>query len=353
MASWHRFDTARDTSILCKSIGIKFNGEQETMVDAAHRTYVDQPSADPRQRYARASKPPSLARSARRYRGVAVPFWMALPALVAYAFVTLFPSGQGAVVAFSNWDGISSTYELIGFSNFERLFSDPRALGAFGNTLALAATVMFFQNGIGLALALALNSAVRSRNLLRVIFFAPVVLTPLVSGYIWSYMLAPQGGVNSALRSVGLNAMAHDWLGDPRFALGAVCVAIIWQFSGYSMVIFLAGLQAIPVELTEAAAIDGAGPARRFVSITLPLLNGAIVINLLLTLISGLGQFDQVIAMTNGGPGTSTETISTSIYKIGFQLGDYAYGTALALSMTVVVAVLAFAQYRLTSRQVR
>ncbi|MDT3318137.1 sugar ABC transporter permease [Microbacterium sp. KSW4-11] len=278
---------------------------------------------------------------------------MVLPAFVAYSFVTLVPSGQGAIVAFSDWNGISASYDLIGLDNFRRLLSDPRALGAFGNTLALAAVVMILQNVIGLGLALALNSAVRSRNLLRVIFFAPVVLTPLVSGYIWSYMLSPQGGLNSTLRSVGLEALAMDWLGDPRYALGAVCVAIIWQFSGYSMVIFLAGLQAIPVELTEAAAIDGAGPWRRFVSITLPLLNGAIVINLLLTLIGGLGQFDQVIAMTNGGPGTSTETISTTIYKIGFQLGDYSYGTALALAMTVVVAVLAFIQFRLTSRQVR
>ncbi|WP_439593816.1 carbohydrate ABC transporter permease [Microbacterium sp.] len=278
---------------------------------------------------------------------------MALPALIAYAFVTLIPSGQGAVVAFSDWDGISSSFELVGLANFERLLSDPRAIGAFGNTALLAIVVMLLQNAIGLALALALNSAVRTRNLLRVLFFAPVVLTPLVSGYIWSYILAPQGGLNSALRAVGLGGLTQDWLGDPRFALGSICVAIIWQFSGYSMVIFLAGLQAIPVELTEAAAIDGAGPVRRFASITFPLLNGAIVINLLLTLIGGLGQFDQVIAMTNGGPGTATETISTTIYKIGFQLGDYAYGTALALVMTIVVAILAAVQYRLTSRQVQ
>jgi raffinose/stachyose/melibiose transport system permease protein len=301
----------------------------------------------------RVSPQPPRKSPRKRYRGVAAPFWFAIPALGVYAFVTLVPSAQGALVAFSNWNGISPSFELIGWTNFSRLLSDPRAVGAIGNTALLALIVMLFQNAIGLALALALNSAVRTKNALRVIFFAPVVLTPLVSGYIWSYILAPRGGLNTALRASGLGSFAQDWLGDPDFALGSICVAIVWQFSGYSMVIFLAGLQAIPVELTEAAAIDGAGPMRRFWSITLPLLNGAIVINLLLTLIGGLSQFDQVVAMTNGGPGTATETVSTTIYKIGFQLGDYAYGTALALVMTVVVAVLAALQYRLTSRRVQ
>lgn len=300
-----------------------------------------------------AARRPARRRRGRGARGLTPSLWFIAPAMLAYLYVVLAPSFQGGLVAFSDWNGISESFNFVGLSNFERLWSDTRASDAIVNTILLAAAVMILQNGVGLALALALNSSVRSRNVLRVIFFAPVILTPLVAGYIWSYILSPRGGLNTALRSVGLDDFTQDWLGDPRYALGSIVVTIVWQFSGYSMVIFLAGLQAIPDELIEAATIDGAGPIRRFVSVVFPLLNGALVINLLLTLIGGLGQFDQVIAMTNGGPGTSTETISTLIYKIGFQSADYPFGTALALLMAVVVAGLAVLQYRLTSRQVR
>jgi raffinose/stachyose/melibiose transport system permease protein len=291
-------------------------------------------------------------RRRKAWRGLRVPFWFVIPALAAYAFVTLWPSLRGTVYAFTDWDGISSTFEFVGLRNFAKIFTDPLALAALGNTLALAAAIMILQNVFGLMLALALNSAVKSRTILRVIFFAPVVLTPLVAGYIWSYLLSPDGGINSLLGAIGLSSLRQDWLGDPHFALASICVAILWQFSGYSMVIYLAGLKGVPEEIIEAAVVDGARPVRRFFSIVLPLINGAIVINLLLTLIGGLGQFDQVFAMTQGGPGNATQTISTVIYKNGFQLGDYPYATALAVVMAIVVGGLALLQYRLTSRQV-
>jgi len=296
---------------------------------------------------------PLLRRSPSAWRGLRVPLWFVVPALATYAFVTLWPSIRGAMYAFTDWNGISSSFDFVGLDNFVKIFSDPLALSALGNTLLLAAVIMILQNVFGLLLALALNTAVKSRDALRVIFFAPVVLTPLVAGYIWSYLLSPDGGVNSLLSAFGLGAWRQDWLGDPHFALGSVCVAILWQFSGYSMVIYLAGLKAVPTELLEAAVVDGAGPFRRFFSIVLPLINGAVVINLLLTLIGGLGQFDQVFAMTQGGPGNATQTISTVIYKNGFQLGDFPYATALAVVMAIVVAALAILQYRLTSRQVQ
>jgi len=174
----------------------------------------------------------------------------------------------------------------------------------------------------------------------------------LVAGYVWSYLLSPRGTVNSFLESVGLGALAHDWLGSSDTALLAICVAIVWQFSGYAMVIFLAGLQAIPDEVTEAAVLDGAGPVRRLFSIVLPLINGAIVINVLLTLVGTLSQFDQVMAMTSGGPGNATQTISTTIYKIGIGAGDYPYGIALSVVMAGMVAVAAVVQYKLTARKV-
>lgn len=293
------------------------------------------------------------ARPVRRRRlGVQAPFWLAVPALAVFLFVVVVPSAQGIVYSFTDWDGFTDDFNFVGLDNFRRVLQDERATKAIGNTLWLALVVTVVQNACGLLLALGLNSALRSRNVLRVVFFVPVVLTPLVSGYIWSYLLSPRGTVNAFLKAIGLGDLAHDWLGDPATALYSVCLAIIWQFAGYSMVIFLAGLQAIPAEITEAAMMDGAGPVRRLFHVILPLINGAIVINLLLSVVNNLGQFDQVMAMTSGGPGDATQTISTSIFKIGFGRGDYPYGIALSVSMTVVVAVAAIVQYRLTARKV-
>lgn len=287
-----------------------------------------------------------------RRRQHRVPLWFGLPAIAIFAFIIVVPSIQGIALSFTDWNGITADFGFVGFDNFARIFTDPRAIGALQNTIVLAIAVTIFQNALGLALALGVNGRVKSRHILRVIFFTPVVLTPLVSGYIWGYLLSPRGTVNETLEAIGLGFLKQTWLGDPRFALASICVAIIWQFAGYSMVIFLAGLQAIPAEINEAAVLDGASPVRRFISVTLPLINGALVINLLLTLIGSLSQFDQVMAMTGGGPGNATQTISTSIFRIGFAAGDYPYGIALAVVMTVFVAAAAGIQYRLTSRKV-
>lgn len=287
-----------------------------------------------------------------RRGGLAVPWWFLLPGLVIYLFVVIWPTIQGAVFAFTDWNGLTSDVAFVGFDNFARVFRDEDAVSAIRNTLVLAFVVTLFQSVIGLLLALGLNKKLKSRNVLRTVFFLPVVLTPLVAGYVWSYLLAPQGAINVLLESVGLGFLSHDWLGDPATALMAICVTIIWQFSGYSMVIFLAGLQAIPDELMEAAVIDGAGPFKRFTDVIFPLLNGSVVVVLLLTMISSLNQFAQVYVMTKGGPFHSTETISTLILKKGFQAGDYPYGTALAVVMAIIVGIFAIIQYRVTAKKV-
>ncbi|MBX9718863.1 MAG: sugar ABC transporter permease [Microbacteriaceae bacterium] len=274
---------------------------------------------------------------------------MLLPAVAAFAFVVIVPSVQGALYAFTDWNGLTDQLNFVGLENFARAFQEGDAWRALGNTLVLAAVVMIAQNSLGLLLALGLNTAVKSRFVLRVVFFTPVILTPLVAGYIWSYLLTPRGAVNTALEYVGLGELRQDWLGDPAWALYSVSLAIVWQFTGYSMIIFLAGLQGIPREVIEAAVVDGAGPVRRFLSITFPFLRQALAINLLLSVISGLSQFDQVWVMTGGGPLGATETISIAIFREGFQLGDYPYGTALSVLLALMVALIAVAQYRLTS----
>ena len=189
--------------------------------------------------------------------------------------------------------------------------------------------------------------------MLRVLLFAPAVITPIVTAYLWRNLLSPDGAVNSLLGAVGLDAWRQDWLGDPDLALWSVVGVIVWQFAGYSMVIFLAGLQSVPREIYEAAAIDGAGAVRRFWSVVRPLLAPAFTVNLMLSIIGGIKLFDQVYALTGGGPGHATDTLSTLIYKDAFTLGEFGYSIALAVVLTIIVAVFSAGQYAVLSRNER
>src|SRR5690349_16675559 len=281
------------------------------------------------------------------------PWWFTLPALTLFAFVVLIPSARGVYYAVTDWDGLDPHFSFVGLDNFRELAHDPDARQAIRHTLVIAVAVTVIQNGVGLLLALGVNSAIRSRNVLRVFLFAPAVVTPIVTAYLWRNLLGPDGAVNSLLAAVGLRSWQQDWLGDPRLALWSVVAVIVWQFAGYSMVIFLAGLQAVPAQVHEAATMDGAGPVRRFWSVTRPLLAPAFTINLMLSVIGGIKLFDQVYALTGGGPGHATDTISTLIYKDAFTLGEFGYSIALAVVLTIVVAVVSTGQYLVLSRNER
>ena len=290
------------------------------------------------------------AAPARRRLSNSPPWWFALPAMVLFAFVVLIPSARGVYYAFTDWDGLDPGYSFVGLDNFVAMFRDPDALQAIWHTLLIAVAITIIQNGVGLLLALGVNSIIKSRNVLRVLLFAPAVVTPIVSAYLWRNLLGPDGAVNSLLGAVGLDSWRQDWLGDPDIALWSVVGVIVWQFAGYSMVIFLAGLQSVPREIHEAAAIDGAGAIRRFWSVTRPLLAPAFTINLMLSIIGGIKLFDQVYALTGGGPGHATDTLSTLIYKDAFTLGEFGYSIALAVVLTIVVSVASTGQYLGLSR---
>ncbi|QFG26931.1 sugar ABC transporter permease [Actinomadura sp. WMMB 499] len=286
-------------------------------------------------------------------KGNRAPAWFLIPALGLYAFVVVLPSARGATLALTDWDGLSPTRNFVGLSNFREMLEDPAALGALRQTLIIAVAVTVIQNALGLLLALGVHSRIKSRNVLRVFLFAPAVMTPVVTAALWKYMLAPDGAVNGLIAALGPDSWRRNWLGDPTLALWSVIGVIVWQFAGYSMVIFLAGLQSIPQEVHEAAAMDGATGWSRFRHVVLPLLAPAMTINLMLSIIGGLKLFDQVWVMTGGGPGTSTETLSTLIYKNAFQFNEYAYSVALAIVLTVFVAIFSGGQYGLLRRRER
>ena len=299
------------------------------------------------------------ARVARRRKGLGSSMsrrtlLFAVPALVFYVFVVVVPTTQGATLAFTNWDGLSPSFEFVGLDNVIKVLSDPSSFKAVLNTITIAIAFTIIQNAIGLALALGVNSKIKSRNFIKVLLFTPAVMTPVVIGYLWQLMLAPNGPVNEVLRAVGLGAFAQTWLGEPTWALVSIIVVLIWQFSGYSMVIFLAGLQGIPEEILEASAVDGAGPVRRFTSVIFPLLAPALTINIMLSMIGALKVFDQVWVLTGGGPGGSTHTLSTLMFREAFTFGDFGRSVAMGLVLLVLVAAISVVQYRaLLKRELR
>ena len=270
----------------------------------------------------------------------------AVPALALYFFVLLVPSARGAIYAFTDWNGLSKNIDFVGLANFGRVLTDPDSLSALGVTLLIAAVATVVQNSVGLLLALGVNSTIKSRNVLRVLLFAPAVMTPVVTAYVWKYILAPDGVLNGAFDSLGLSMLKQGWLGSQQWGIFSVILVIVWQFSGYSMVIFLAGLQSVPDEVLEASVMDGAGAVRRFWYVIRPFLAPAITINLILSIIGGLKLFDQVFILTGGGPAGSTDTLSTLIYKGAFTFGEYGYSIALSLVLTVLVAAISSFQYR-------
>lgn len=279
-----------------------------------------------------------------------VPYTMLLPALALYALIVLYPSISGAVYAFTDWSGRSGDATFVGLRNFAEMFGDVAARAALVNTVIIAVATTILQTALGLALAVALHSAIASRNLLRTFFFAPAMLPPVIIAFLWQFILTPGGPLNGMLRGLGLDALAQNWLGNADIALGTVIGVVVWQNVGLAMVIFLAGLQGIPAELVESAHVDGAGPWQRFVHVTLPLLIPATTITMSLTLISGLKLFDQVFAMTGGGPGYATETLSVIMYKEAFVSGRYGYSTAIALVLTMIVFAFAMVQLKALRR---
>jgi raffinose/stachyose/melibiose transport system permease protein len=297
------------------------------------------------------ARPPQAARMSfwprrRRTSLRGVPWFLVVPGLIFAIGVNFIAPVAGGWYSLTDWDGLGHA-KYIGLANFRNIFKDDATRNALQHSVVLAVTFVVLANVIGLALALGLNRAVKSRQILRSLFFLPVVMSPLAVSFIWNYMFDYTGALNQWLRALGLESWQRPWLGDPKLALWTILIVMVWQWSGLMMVIYMAGLHGVPDELIEASAIDGAGSWMRFRRIILPLLAPAITVNLTLALIHGLRVFDQVMALTGGGPVDATETLATQVYKQTFVLSRYGYGSALALVLSGLVAVATLAQLRL------
>lgn len=264
-----------------------------------------------------------------------------VPSLFFYLTFFILPSCSSIYYSFTNWNGLKSVF--IGFDNYVEMFKDPIILSSLKNTFFYAVTITIVQNSLGLLLAVFMdNMKIKGVYVLRTIFFMPYIMSTLVLGYVWSFMLEPNLGViNNVLTSMHLDFLILDWLGNPDVARCMIVVFTVWQCYGYNMVIFLAGLNTIPQELHEAGDIDGASGFTRFRFITFPLLAPSFTINIMLTTMGCLKLFDQIYALTGGGPGYTTDSIATTIYNLGFRNDSrWGYGAAMSIVLFVLVLII-------------
>jgi ABC-type sugar transport system permease subunit len=261
-----------------------------------------------------------------------------VPALFFYLAFYLVPTLSSSYYSLTDWDGI--TAHFIGLENYKEMFGDRMIRTSFTNTILYTVMVTLLQNILGLGAALLLAKAFKGVGALRMMIFMPYIFSTLLIGYVWGFILEPNIGVlNQVLDALHLGVLKMGWLSDPGTARWSIIFVTIWQCLGYSMVIYIAGLQSIPSDLYESGDLDGATGFRRFWHLTFPLVAPAFTINIVLCLIGNLQMFNQIFALTGGGPGYATESVATMIYQLGFGNGiRWGYGSA--LSMTLFGAIL-------------
>jgi raffinose/stachyose/melibiose transport system permease protein len=287
---------------------------------------------------------PSSHRRRQRWLGLA---YLA-PALAVYALVVLAPTLQGVWLSFQHWDGVTAA-TWAGFGNYTGFFGDPTMRQAVEHTLFFIVFFSVLPVALGLvSAALTARKDVRGAGAYRWIIFLPQVLTPAVVAVVWKRIYAPEGPVNSILRSFGLDALTRGWLGDYSWALPALGLAGTWAAFGLCMVLFVAGTQSIPSELYDAARVDGAGPVREFFAVTLPGLRGQLAVVVTLTVLGAIRVFDIVWLTTRGGPGTSTITPTIVLYQRAFANPDVGAAAAIGVVLAIVSLIVALVVVRLS-----
>ncbi|MGB5493328.1 MAG: sugar ABC transporter permease [Sedimenticolaceae bacterium] len=280
---------------------------------------------------------------------------ISMPALLGLLAFVVVPFVLAVVLGFSNLRlGSPLPLEWVGFEQYRRIFADPSFTRALFNNLLFALVIVPLQTVLALVLALLLNRRLRGIALFRTLFFMPVVFPLSLVAVVWILIFAPgpNGMINAFLELVSLGAWTpHDFLHDTRLALPAIMLTSLWQGTGFQMVIVLAGLQAIPAELYEAALIDGAGRWQRFWHVTLPQLRNTMIFVVLVTTILAFRLFDQVQIMTQGGPHDATTTVMFEVVEAAFTRQQVARSAAMSVVLFVVVLLISWLQRRLASQQ--
>ncbi|WP_395297089.1 carbohydrate ABC transporter permease [Kitasatospora hibisci] len=296
-------------------------------------------------RLAAPAAPAPAGRRAARRRRRALPYLLLAPALILFGFFKAYPIVSSLLLSLTTGSGAAT--RDAGLANYRRLLDDPLFWTALRNTAQILVLQVPLMLGLALLLAVGINSAlVRWRAVWRLGVFMPAVTGLVATGVLFAFLLrTDHGAVNWLLDLVGLPAV--DWLGSPFWSRIAIVLVLTWHYTGYNAVIYLAGLQGIPRELYEAAMVDGAGPLRRFRSITVPALRPVLLFTVVLSTIGTLQLFDEPYVLTHGGPDNATLTVSMYLYQNGFRYFDFGYASAIAYVLTLLVSVLGAVQMRL------
>jgi ABC-type sugar transport system permease subunit len=267
-----------------------------------------------------------------------------LPTVLVFAAFLLLPVAAVFLVSLLRWAGFRiGDWEFVGVNNFEHLVGDPVFWGALGNTLIFTLVTTVFLNILGFGYALLVASRLPGHTLARSALFLPVLLSPVVIGLMWSRILDAFGAINQLIAIVSPKAQPVLFLGDTNLVLPSIIAAIIWQFAGYNMLLYYAGLQNLPRDQIESASIDGAGWSATIRNVVLPSLYPVLGTAVLLNVIGGLRVFDLIYVMTRGGPNRGSEVLATYMYEQGFKFSEMGYASAIAVvivAFSVVAATL-------------
>lgn len=277
----------------------------------------------------------------------ALPYLLVAPTIAVLVTLSIYPLIYAVKVSLQTESGASWTLQ-----NFARLVADDFFLSALAHTLVYAIIALTFEFLLGLGLAVLLNRKMRGRSFFRAALLVPMMLPSVVVGVVWRLLLNPNfGAINGTLQGFGANTESLTWTASPTLAFASVIMVDIWQWTPFIFLILLAGLQAIPEEPYEAALIDGSSNWQTFRHVTLPLLKPAILIALLLRTMDLLRVFDQIFILTEGGPGSATETISLYIYRTAFRFGNFGYAAAMSFVLLLLTNVISLLYIRLLQRQ--
>lgn len=266
-------------------------------------------------------------------------YWLIVPALLIFGIFFVFPSVYGVYYSFTDWTIGKDSISFVGLKNYLSILESSELKLAIYNTFLYAIVVVIGKNVNGLLLALAVNTDLKLKGYFRVIFFLPCVISTIIIGLVFVPILHPNGILNEFLGKIGLGFLQQSWLVDRKIVMFSIAAVSIWQWTGYHMVVYLAGLQGISTSYYDAAKIDGASALQRFRYITFPMLAPAFNINMLLSMIGGLKVFSEPYALTNGGPGNASQVIALEVFS-KFGRGQWGLGTALNVTLTIFVSII-------------
>lgn len=266
-----------------------------------------------------------------------------LPAVAAFTLLITLPAAMGIFFSFTNSVGYGA-WDFVGLANYALMLTDPAILASYGFTLGFAAVTVVVTNVVAFLLAVGLTSQIRARVFLRAVFVIPMVVSAIIIAYVFNFLFSKS--LPAAAQAVGFGPLEDSILANPDLAWLSIVLVTAWQAIPGTMLIYIAGLVAIPRELYEASSLDGASAWQQIRTITLPLMAGYVVINVMLTFKNFLNAYDVIIGLTGGGPGTSTRSVAMTIFS-GFDTGDYAYQMANATIFFLIALAIALIQLRL------